>query len=46
MCIPEKMDKAPVQEILRGGYAKAYEAGAIITGGHTIHGAERFTAWR
>lgn len=40
MCIPEKMDKATVQEILRGGYAKAYEAGAIITGGHTIHGAE------
>ena len=32
MCIPEKMDKATVQEILRGGYAKAYEAGAIITG--------------
>lgn len=40
MCIPEKMDKETVQEILRGGYAKAYEAGAIITGGHTIHGAE------
>lgn len=40
MCIPEKMNKATVQEILRGGYAKAYEAGAIITGGHTIHGAE------
>lgn len=40
MCIPEKMDKHTVQEILRGGYAKAYEAGAIITGGHTIHGAE------
>ena len=40
MCIPEKMDKDTVQEILRGGYAKAYEAGAIITGGHTIHGAE------
>lgn len=40
MCIPEKMVKATVQEILRGGYAKAYEAGAIITGGHTIHGAE------
>lgn len=40
MCIPEKMDKATVQEILRGGYAKAYEAGAIITGGHTILGAE------
>lgn len=29
-----------VQEILRGGYAKAYEAGAIIAGGHTIQGAE------
>ena len=40
MCIPEKMAKETVQEILRGGYAKAYEAGAIITGGHTIHGAE------
>ena len=40
MCIPERMDKDTVQEILRGGYAKAYEAGAIITGGHTIHGAE------
>lgn len=40
MSIPEKMDKATVQEILRGGYAKAYEAGAIITGGHTIHTAE------
>ncbi len=40
LCIPEAMDKATVQEILRGGYDKAYEAGAIITGGHTIHGAE------
>lgn len=40
MCIPENMEKETVQEILRGGYDKAYEAGAIITGGHTIHGAE------
>ena len=40
MCLSEKMDKATVQEILRGGYDKAYEAGAIITGGHTIQGAE------
>ncbi len=40
MCIPEKMEKETVQEILRGGYDKVYEAGAIITGGHTIHGAE------
>lgn len=40
MCITETMDKDVVQEILRGGYDKAYEAGVIITGGHTIHGAE------
>ena len=40
LCLPEKMDAKTVQEILRGGYDKAYEAGAIITGGHTIHGAE------
>lgn len=40
MCIPDSMDKETVQEILRGGYDKAYEAGVIITGGHTIHGAE------
>lgn len=40
MCIPEKMSQATVQEILRGGYSKAYEAGAIISGGHTIHGTE------
>ncbi len=40
LCLPEKMDAFAVQEILRGGYDKAYEAGAIITGGHTIHGAE------
>jgi len=40
MCLSEYMDKETVQEILRGGYAKAYEAGTIITGGHTIQGAE------
>lgn len=40
MCLSDSMDKHTVQEILRGGYAKAYEAGAIITGGHTIQGAE------
>ena len=40
MCIPEKMDKNTVHKILQGGYDKAYEAGAIITGGHTIHGSE------
>lgn len=42
MCITEEMEKETVREILRGGYSKAYEAGAIITGGHTIHGAEPF----
>ena len=40
MCLADKMDDHNVREILRGGYDKAYEAGAIITGGHTIHGAE------
>ena len=40
MCLAEKMEKSVVQEILRGGYDKVYEAGAIITGGHTIQGAE------
>ena len=40
LCVPERMDKDTVHEILRGGYDKAYEAGAIIAGGHTIHGAE------
>ena len=40
MCLAENMDKHTVQEILRGGYDKAYEAGAIITGGHTIQGSE------
>ncbi len=40
LCIRDDMDDHTVQEILRGGYDKAYEAGAIIAGGHTIHGAE------
>ncbi|MBQ5782184.1 MAG: selenide, water dikinase SelD [Oscillospiraceae bacterium] len=40
MCVSDKMDDATVREILRGGYDAAYDAGAIITGGHTIQGAE------
>ena len=40
LCIPEDMPKDAVHEILRGGYEKCYEAGAIITGGHSIHDAE------
>lgn len=40
MCLSPEMEKETVHQILRGGYSKAYEAGAIITGGHTIQGAE------
>jgi selenide,water dikinase len=40
MCVKDGMDAGTVREILRGGYEKAYEAGVIISGGHTIHGAE------
>ena len=40
MCITDRMDKETVQEILRGGYDTAYRADTIITGGHTISGAE------
>ena len=40
MCLSDAMDSTAVQEILRGGYSKAYEAGVIITGGHTISGSE------
>lgn len=40
MCVTDSMDKETVQEILRGGYDAAYRADTIITGGHTISGAE------
>lgn len=36
MAVPAEMSKEAVHEILRGGYTKAYEAGAIIAGGHSI----------
>ena len=36
MAVPKDMPSETVHEILRGGYDKAYEAGAIITGGHSI----------
>jgi len=36
MCIPENMPKEAVHQLLRGGYDKVFEAGAIITGGHSI----------
>ena len=40
LCAAEGMEDATIREILRGGYDAAYDAGAIITGGHTIKGAE------
>ena len=40
LCLPETMGPDTVRELLRGGYDKVYEAGAVIAGGHTIHGAE------
>ena len=36
MAVPKDMPSETVHEILRGGYDKAYEAGAIISGGHSI----------
>lgn len=40
LCTSKGMDSHTTREILRGGYDKVYEAGAIISGGHTIEGAE------
>lgn len=40
LCVPENMPDDIVRRILQGGYDAAYDAGAIITGGHTIRGAE------
>ncbi len=40
MCVPENMPKEVVHDILRGGYDKVYEAGAVITGGHSIYDDE------
>ena len=36
MAVPESMPKEAVHRLLRGGYDKVYEAGALITGGHSI----------
>lgn len=40
MAVPEDMPKETVHEILRGGYDKVYEAGALVTGGHSIYDEE------
>lgn len=36
MAVPKDMPGETVHELLRGGYDKAYEAGVLITGGHSI----------
>ena len=36
MAVPESMPRDAVHQMLRGGYDKVYEAGALITGGHSI----------
>ena len=36
MAVPADMDKELVHQLLKGGYDKVYEAGALITGGHSI----------
>ena len=36
MAIPKDMPGEAVHALLRGGYDKVYEAGALITGGHSI----------
>lgn len=40
LCIPEDMPKEAVHELMRGGYDKVYEAGAVIAGGHSIFDPE------
>ena len=40
MTVSKEMSQDDVHEILRGGYEKAAEAGAIIAGGHTIEDVE------
>ena len=36
LAVPKDMPSDAVHELLRGGYEKVYEAGAMITGGHSI----------
>ena len=40
MTVTPQMPKEMIHEVLRGGYEKAYEAGVIIAGGHTINDQE------
>lgn len=36
LCFPSCLDKSIMHDILKGGYEKVKEAGAVIAGGHTI----------
>jgi len=36
MAVPKDMPREAVHQLLKGGYDKVYEAGALITGGHSI----------
>ncbi len=40
MMVTKDMPREAVHDILRGGYDKVYEAGAVISGGHTIEDTE------
>ena len=40
MCVPKDMPGDAVHQMLRGGYDKVYEAGCLITGGHSIFDEE------
>lgn len=40
MCVPKSMSDTDVHAILKGGYDKVYEAGAVISGGHSIYDDE------
>ena len=40
VCFPNKMDIKILGEILRGGAEKVMEAGAVLSGGHSVHDPE------
>ena len=40
MCVPKDIPGEAVHQMLRGGYDKVYEAGCLITGGHSIFDEE------
>lgn len=39
-CFPEELPEEVIREVMRGGYEKVKEAGAVIAGGHTIKDKE------